>query len=44
MKVLNIIIFLCVCCLNAHAQKYWVMGQIVDDFTYPNFNVKIFFQ
>ena len=34
MKVLNIIIFLCVCCLNANAQKYWVMGQIVDDFTY----------
>ena len=34
MKVLTFIIILCVCCLNANAQKYWVMGQIVDDFTY----------
>lgn len=34
MKVLKCMIILCICCLNANAQKYWVMGQILDDFTY----------
>lgn len=36
MKKVSSIILCCICALNIHAQKYWVMGQIIDDFTYES--------